>query len=73
MATRRESVHYRIVPVDPVMHLFDVTLTINKPDSEGQLLSLPAWIPGSYMVREFARNIVSISASSEGRKHKLKN
>jgi predicted metalloprotease with PDZ domain len=72
MATRRESVHYRIVPVDPVMHLFDVTLTINKPDSEGQLLSLPAWIPGSYMVREFARNIVSISASSEGRKHKLK-
>lgn len=72
MATRRESVHYRIVPVDPVMHLFEVTLTINQPDSEGQLLSLPAWIPGSYMVREFARNIVSISASSDGRKHKLK-
>ena len=72
MATRRESVHYRIVPVDPVMHLFEVTLTISKPDSEGQLLSLPAWIPGSYMVREFARNIISISASSDGRKHKLK-
>lgn len=72
MATRRESVQYRIVPFDPVMHLFEVTLTINKPDSEGQLLSLPAWIPGSYMVREFARNIISISASSEGRKHKLK-
>lgn len=72
MATRRESVHYRIVPVDPVMHLFEVTLTISKPDSEGQLLSLPAWIPGSYMVREFARNIISISASSDGRKQKLK-
>ncbi len=72
MATRRESVHYRIVPVDPVLHLFEVTLTIGKPDSEGQLLSLPAWIPGSYMVREFARNIISISASSDGRKHKLK-
>jgi len=72
MATRRESVHYRIVPIDPVMHLFEVTITINKPAAEGQLFSLPAWIPGSYMIREFARNIVSISASSEGRKLRLK-
>ena len=72
MATRRESVHYRIVPIDPVMHLFEVTITINKPATEGQLFSLPAWIPGSYMIREFARNIVSISASSEGRKLRLK-
>ena len=54
------------------MHLFEVTITINKPATEGQLFSLPAWIPGSYMIREFARNIVSISASSEGRKLRLK-
>ncbi len=72
MATRRESVHYRIVPIDPVMHLFEVTITITKPAIEGQLFSLPAWIPGSYMIREFARNIISISASSEGRKLRLK-
>ena len=72
MATRRESVHYRIVPIDPVMHLFEVTITITKSATEGQLFSLPAWIPGSYMIREFARNIVSISASSEGRKLRFK-
>ncbi len=72
MATRRESVHYRIVPIDPVMHLFEVTITITKPAIEGQLFSLPAWIPGSYMIREFARNIISISAGSEGRKLRLK-
>ena len=50
MATRRESVHYRIVPIDPVMHLFEVTITINKPATEGQLFSLPAWIPGTFPV-----------------------
>jgi predicted metalloprotease with PDZ domain len=72
MATRRESVNYRIVPIDPVMHLFEVTITINKPATEGQLFSLPAWIPGSYMIREFARNIISIGATSEGRKLRLK-
>ena len=71
MATRRETVQYRILPVDPALHLFEVTLTIAKPAADGQLVSLPAWIPGSYMIREFARNIVSISASCEGRKVRL--
>ena len=72
MVSRRESVHYRIVPIDPVMHLFEVTLTISKPFTDGQVVSLPAWIPGSYMIREFARNIISIHANSEGRKLRLK-
>ncbi len=71
MATSREAVQYRIIPVDPALHLFDVTLTIAKPAAEGQQVSLPAWIPGSYMIREFARNIVSISASCDGRKVRL--
>ena len=71
MATRRESVQYRIVPIDPALHLFEVTLTIAAPDSTGQVVSLPAWIPGSYMIREFARNIIRISASSDNRKLRL--
>ena len=29
---------------------------------------LPAWIPGSYMIREFARNIVRITALAGGRR-----
>ena len=33
---------------------------------------LPAWIPGSYMIREFARNIVRISALADGRRVALK-
>jgi predicted metalloprotease with PDZ domain len=64
-------VQYRIAPVDPALHLFDITLTIAKPAANGQLVSLPAWIPGSYMNREFARNIVSISARCDGRKLRL--
>ena len=71
MASRREAVHYRIVPADLALHLFEVTLTITRPDPEGQTVSLPAWIPGSYMIREFARNIVRISASCEGRRVRL--
>lgn len=63
---------YTIVPKDLAGHLYQVTLDIAAPAAEGQVLSLPAWIPGSYMVREFARNIVQIKASSEGKKVALK-
>ena len=68
---RTDTLLYTITPADPGLHLFDVTLTIPRPDPDGQTVSLPAWIPGSYMIREFARNIVQIRAESEGRKVRL--
>ena len=71
MPRRREAIHYSIQPHDLALHLFEVRLTITQPDPEGQVLSLPAWIPGSYMIREFARNIVQIRAEADGRKLKL--
>ncbi|MCU7929397.1 MAG: PDZ domain-containing protein [Candidatus Thiodiazotropha sp. (ex Codakia rugifera)] len=45
-------------------HLFEIELTIQQPDPNGQVVYLPAWIRGSYMVRDFARNIISIQARS---------
>jgi predicted metalloprotease with PDZ domain len=57
-----EAIRYRIVPVDPHAHLFEITLEVSHPDAEGQRFALPAWIPGSYLLREFARHIVSIDA-----------
>jgi len=60
------AVQYTIVPKDLAGHLFNVTVTVAAPASEGQVFALPAWIPGSYMIREFARNIVRIRAESGG-------
>jgi predicted metalloprotease with PDZ domain len=62
------STHYAIRPADPAAHLFHVTCRVDRPDPAGQLFMLPAWIPGSYMIREFARNIVRITALAGGRK-----
>ncbi len=64
--TSETPVHYRIIPSQPAAHLFEVTCTVAEPDPAGQLFSLPAWIPGSYMIREFARNIVRIEAHAGG-------
>jgi predicted metalloprotease with PDZ domain len=59
-------IHYRITPLDPAAHVFEVVLTVANPATDGQVLRLPAWIPGSYMVREFAKNITQITAHSHG-------
>ncbi|WP_338845353.1 M61 family metallopeptidase [Massilia sp. W12] len=63
----KHHIAYHIAPKDLAGHLFAVRLTVAQPDPAGQMLALPAWIPGSYMIREFARNIVQISATCGGK------
>ena len=46
-------------------HLFDVELHIAEPAAQ-QLLSLPVWIPGSYLVREFSKNLQGVKATQNG-------
>ncbi len=55
-------IHYTIRPVDPHAHLFEVNVRITEPAPEGQRLQLPVWIPGSYMIREFARHLEGVAA-----------
>ncbi|MBA3979252.1 MAG: peptidase M61 [Alcanivorax sp.] len=59
-------IHYRIQPHRPEAHLFAVEVTVPEPTPEGQAFTLPAWIPGSYMIRDFARHIVSFDAQAGG-------
>ena len=35
---------------------------VDDPDPAGQRFRLPSWIPGSYLIREFARHFVSVRA-----------
>ncbi|QID18151.1 M61 family metallopeptidase [Nitrogeniibacter mangrovi] len=61
------AINYRIEPVDLAGHLFEVTMEIPEPLRDGQCVRLPAWIPGSYMIRDFARNIVTLTAEAGGK------
>ena len=58
---------YSIRPADPAAHLFEVRVTVAEPARDGQVFSMPAWIPGSYMIRDYARHVVSVRAESDGR------
>ena len=60
------SITYRIEVANAHAHQFRVTLTVTRPAAE-QRLSLPVWIPGSYLVREFARHLSMVQGSQGGR------
>ena len=59
-------VHYQVAVHDLHAHLFAVTLTIAQPQAH-QVLRLPVWIPGSYLVREFARHLQHLQARQGAR------
>ena len=61
------NIQYTVNLFKPHAHTFKITLKINAPDINGQILSLPSWIPGSYMIRDFAKNIVNIKAQSNNK------
>ena len=52
---------YRVEASDLHAHLFHVTLTIDQPQAQ-QRVSLPVWIPGSYLVREFSKHLQHLTA-----------
>jgi predicted metalloprotease with PDZ domain len=65
------AIQYTIWPADLHGHRYQVKLHIAKPNPEGQVLQMPAWIPGSYLIRDFSKQIESIEAYAVGNKKKL--
>jgi predicted metalloprotease with PDZ domain len=57
---------YTIAMPAPHTHLFHVTVEVDEIAGPALELVLPAWTPGSYMVREYARHVQGFSARAEG-------
>jgi len=64
--------HYQVTVADPKGHYFDVQLqfeiAMEQLQGAGEKrwidLSLPTWIPGSYLIREFSRNVLYVRAQA---------
>lgn len=54
-------IHYHVELHDLHAHQYRVTLTVPQPAAR-QRVSLPVWIPGSYLVREFGRHLSGLEA-----------
>ncbi len=57
-------VRYAVSP-DPLAHLFRVRCELADA-AAGQVFSLPSWIRGSYLVRDFAKHVLRLRASRNG-------
>ena len=55
------GIYYRIDIEDVLAHTLGVTVTVPAPTAL-QIVSLPTWIPGSYLLREFARHLSGLTA-----------
>ncbi|WP_109992548.1 M61 family metallopeptidase [Salinisphaera sp. LB1] len=63
------TLNYIVTPVDPAAHRLRVTLQLSMAAAEAPTLHLPTWIPGSYLIRDFARHLLAIEAvdAADGR------
>jgi predicted metalloprotease with PDZ domain len=53
---------YTVAMPQPQTHLFEVTLTVSNWSSELLNLKMPVWTPGSYLVREYAKQLQNFGA-----------
>ena len=58
------ALHYTLTIENWRAHQFTVTLDIPEHSKNTLELSLPSWIPGSYMVRDFAKSIIDINVTT---------
>ena len=56
---------YTLTP-DPKAHQWHITLKFQNPSDSSVVLKLPNWVPGSYLIRDFSRHIITISAECDG-------
>ena len=61
MTPNAAPISYSVRVLDMHAHVFAITLTVNQPGAD-QVVSLPVWIPGSYLVREFSKHLQRLQA-----------
>ena len=67
----KTEIFYQVAMPQPNSHLFEVTLKVSNWQQEKLDLKMPVWTPGSYLVREYAKNIQDFVAENGSSKKPL--
>ena len=63
MAAAEPAIQVTVRPLDLAQHQIEVTLRLpDDATKKGAVLALPAWTPGSYLVRDYARFVDRVEA-----------
>ena len=63
--SHKNQIKYTISMEAPHTHIFNVKIEVDGHIGNHIDFKMPVWTPGSYLVREFAKNIISVSASNK--------
>src|SRR6201988_3453221 len=60
------DISFTVAMTRPHTHLFDLNIEIKRPTDgpQEELLVMPVWTPGFYLVREFARHVQDFTAAN---------
>ena len=59
------EIAYSVHMSKPQNHYFEVEMSISQINQKSLIVKLPVWAPGSYLVREFSKNINLVRAFNE--------
>ena len=60
----QEKIAFKVSFTEPQAHYVDVEMEISGLKNDHIDLKMPVWTPGSYLIREFAKNVESFKATS---------
>ncbi|MCH9685322.1 MAG: hypothetical protein K0V04_28055, partial [Deltaproteobacteria bacterium] len=58
-------VHYQVEIPAPHRQYIHVTMTVQRPVGRASTVALPAWTPGSYLIRDYARHLYDFVAHDD--------
>jgi predicted metalloprotease with PDZ domain len=67
IAANTTNITYNVSFPEAQAHYADVEMKITGLTQDTLELKMPVWTPGSYMVREFEKNIETLSATADGK------
>jgi predicted metalloprotease with PDZ domain len=64
-SSKATTIDYSIKMTKPQSHYFEVMMTIDDLSGKNVTIKMPVWSPGSYMIREFSKNVNIVRAFDE--------
>lgn len=64
------EISYNVTFPEAQAHYADIEMKISNISQPSLDLKMPVWTPGSYLVREFAKNVESLTATANGKEIK---
>lgn len=61
------NIDYEVRMSEPHTHYFEVKMTIKNHDDNKVDIYMPTWSPGSYLIREFSKNVEELTANQNAK------